>query len=439
MSFSDMAEDRIIDIRQEKSDFSVDHIIRQDLVVTLQANNKEQKFMPELLLWDETGHKLFEDVINREEYYVQVSEVELLERYAEEIAQQLEPGAMIVELGSGYAAFFPLSLTSLLLTFLLPLYLHAPYHPCSNLSKTKILLRALDAGEKPISFYALDLSLSNLRRSLTDVPPTLYKHVKCHGLYGTFEDGLSWLQQSANALPQKCLLSLGATVGNFDRDEAAEFLNGFGKCLRPGGKDFMLISLDACKDESRIVNAYNDPDGINRRFNSHGLQHANEVLGEAVFKDGAWSVDGAWNADAGRHEWCYTATEEFRYANIRVGVGEKLPIIYSYMYEDDERRELWEKAGLVEKHKLEATIAPYSEFWISLPPPRSPVSTLCGSCWLLSYNLRLRSPRPRPPDPKWQDLVVLQDRSRGAGFLGKPALQAAVLSNCGKWHGKDKF
>ena len=230
-----------------------------------------------------------------------------------------------------------------------------------NLSKTKILLQAVDATETPVTFYALDIGLSNLRRSLKDVPSTLYKHVQCQGLWGAFSDGLSWLQQPVNASRQKCILSLGATVGNFTRDEAPTFLKQFGTTFKPGGNDFMLISLDACKDRSRIVTAYNDPEGINQRFNAHGLKHANEILGEEVFKDGEWTVNGEWNAELGRHEWFYSPTKDFRYGQYAVYVKEKLAIIHSYMYDDEERKFLWDRSGLVESRRLSAKTAPYSE------------------------------------------------------------------------------
>ena len=96
----------IIDIREEKNGPSIDTLIRDGLTDALQVSNgNEDRFMPELLLWDEAGHILFEEVINRKEYYVQTSEIEMLERHAHEIAKQLEPGAMIVELGSGYVDY----------------------------------------------------------------------------------------------------------------------------------------------------------------------------------------------------------------------------------------------------------------------------------------------------------------------------------------------
>lgn len=74
-----------------------------------------------------------------------------------------------------------------------------------------ILLQALDAAGKDIDYYALDLSVDELRRTLEQVPE--FKHVKCHGLHGTYDDGLEWLKLSENSLKTKCIMSLGSSIG----------------------------------------------------------------------------------------------------------------------------------------------------------------------------------------------------------------------------------
>lgn len=74
-----------------------------------------------------------------------------------------------------------------------------------------ILLQALDAVGKDIDYYALDLSLDELRRTLEQVPE--FKHVKCHGLHGTYDDGLEWLKLSENSSRTKCIMSLGSSIG----------------------------------------------------------------------------------------------------------------------------------------------------------------------------------------------------------------------------------
>ena len=118
----------------------------------------------------------------------------------------------------------------------------------SNLRKVSILLEALEAAEKSVDYYALDLSVKELQRTLAAVPK--FEHVKCHGLHGTYDDGLDWLKTPENASRPKCIMSLGSSIGNFHRKDAAEFLKGFSEILQTG--DTMLIGLDACDDPARV-------------------------------------------------------------------------------------------------------------------------------------------------------------------------------------------
>jgi uncharacterized SAM-dependent methyltransferase len=74
-----------------------------------------------------------------------------------------------------------------------------------------LLLKALDAAGKNIDYYALDLSVEELRRTLEQVPA--FKHVKCHGLHGTYDDGLDWLKMPENQSRPKCVMSLGSSIG----------------------------------------------------------------------------------------------------------------------------------------------------------------------------------------------------------------------------------
>ena len=60
-----------------------------------------EKRLPTMLLYDEIGLKLFEDITYLEEYYLTNAEIEILGRYADAIADRVLPGSQIVELGSG--------------------------------------------------------------------------------------------------------------------------------------------------------------------------------------------------------------------------------------------------------------------------------------------------------------------------------------------------
>ena len=74
-----------------------------------------------------------------------------------------------------------------------------------------ILLQALEDAGKDIDYYALDLSLKELKRTLEQVP--VFRHVRCHGLHGTYDDGLDWLKMPENSTRPRCVMSLGSSIG----------------------------------------------------------------------------------------------------------------------------------------------------------------------------------------------------------------------------------
>lgn len=91
---------QIVDIRRDK----IERSIRAELIEKLHPENGEEKQMPTLLLYDENGLKLFEEITYLEEYYLTSAEIEVLDRYAHAIAQRIRPGSILMELGSGYEA-----------------------------------------------------------------------------------------------------------------------------------------------------------------------------------------------------------------------------------------------------------------------------------------------------------------------------------------------
>jgi uncharacterized SAM-dependent methyltransferase len=62
----------------------------------------KEKKLPSLLLWNETGLKLFEKIITSEEYYPLAREMKLLQECEHEIARFFSAGDRLVELGAGY-------------------------------------------------------------------------------------------------------------------------------------------------------------------------------------------------------------------------------------------------------------------------------------------------------------------------------------------------
>ena len=87
----------IKDIRQPRHEDSLVEEIHRGL----NPPKGKLKSLPTLLLYDELGLKLFEDITYLEEYYLTNAEIDVLESHAADIARVIVPGSMIVELGSG--------------------------------------------------------------------------------------------------------------------------------------------------------------------------------------------------------------------------------------------------------------------------------------------------------------------------------------------------
>ncbi|KAI9838758.1 MAG: hypothetical protein M1838_004529 [Thelocarpon superellum] len=371
------ADDGIIDIRRH----TIEHSIRDDLMTKLHPPPGEEKQMPTLLLYDETGLKLFEEITYLDEYYLTNAEIETLERYAGEIAERISAGSIVVELGSG------------------------------NLRKVNILLRALEHRGKAIDYYALDLSLPELQRTLAQVPDT-YQFVKCRGLHGTYDDGLAWLQQPANLARPKCILSLGSSIGNFAREDATQFLARFGCVLRP--EDSMLIGLDACQDGAKVYHAYNDRQGVTHRFLRNGFTHANALLGREVFSQDDWTVFGEYDAATGRHHAFYSPRRDLDLEGVHFIAGERIRIEESCKYSQAQSSRLWSRAGLVEGARWGNEGAYYFLHMLSRPAFSYPLDPA-------EY-----AARPVPSYPKdWEDLwaawdTVTQGMIPKAELLSKP-------------------
>jgi EasF-like predicted methyltransferase len=302
----------IIDIRRDVNEIS----IHEDIVKGLNPKNGEDKTLPTLLLYDEEGLKLFEKITYLDEYYLTNAEIEVLETYADQIAERIPNGAVVVELGSG------------------------------NLRKINILLQAIDRAGKRVDYYALDLDINELYRTLAAVPKGTFKHVKCHGLHGTYDDGLVWLKGPNVSSKPKVVLSLGSSIGNFPREEVAPFLAAYSKTLSKG--DQMIIGIDACKDHDRVYHAYNDRNGVTHAFIANGLKHANRVLGSEVFKQEEWKVIGEFNEKEGRHQAFVSPVKDVQIEGVTVQKGEKIRIEHSYKYSEEETAQLWKDAGLAQ-------------------------------------------------------------------------------------------
>jgi EasF-like predicted methyltransferase len=219
----------------------------------------------------------------------------------------------------------------------------------SNLRKVRILLDALDRKGKNVSYYALDVSQVELERTLAEVPHGTFKHVQCHGLHGTYDEGFDWLKKPENACRSKTILSLGSSIGNFSRHEAAKFLSQFSGILNPD--DTLLLGIDACTNPDKVYHAYNDRQGLTHDFILGGLKQANTLLGYDAFDIAKWHVIGRYDSETDRHEAFVSPNEDVTVEGAFIRAGEQVRIEESYKYNSAQSEQLWSDAGLTEGAK----------------------------------------------------------------------------------------
>ncbi|KAM0756260.1 hypothetical protein T439DRAFT_308725 [Meredithblackwellia eburnea MCA 4105] len=251
-----------------------------------------------------------------------------------------------------------------------------------SLDKTRHLLRSFSKLLKPanggspapfssIEYKALDVAPQSLVETLTNltqqeskwVTPVAdgSKRVLASGIAATYDEGLAHLVKNAGKETTKSLLWLGSSIGNFNREEARDFLSNIAKNVLNVG-DTMVIGIDNCADGDMIRNAYDDPKGVTRSFIFEGVDHAGRELHGDIGGDGGlasknFKYISRWNAAVGRHEayvQCKVdglviplpATAEAPATSVTLQKDEMVRIEVSYKYTHFEAQSLFDAAGL---------------------------------------------------------------------------------------------
>ncbi|KIW20988.1 hypothetical protein PV08_01567 [Exophiala spinifera] len=301
----------IYDIRSDKSDQS----LLETLSRSLNPVDGEARTFPTLLLYDEKGLKLFEEITYVDEYYLTNAEIEALSRHASAIASRIPANARLVELGSG------------------------------NLRKIDILLRAFEKAQKPVEYYALDLSLSELKRTFSELDVTAYRYVTFNALHGTYDDALDWLKRVRKDDRSTCIMTMGSSIGNFTPENAARFLANFKEALT--SSDSILVGIDGCQQPDRVYRAYNDTPRVTEKFYRNGLSHANAILGYDAFKQHEWQIEGLYDEKLNKHQASYVALTDIHTGNFSFTKGEKIHLEDAFKYSEAQSAEMFHQAGLI--------------------------------------------------------------------------------------------
>lgn len=221
--------------------------------------------LPPKLFYDAAGSQLFDQITETPEYYPTRTERAILRESAGEMIKQAGNNLTLVELGAGSA------------------------------SKTQVLIQALLRRQLRADFYPVDVSSSALQGALASLNGH-FPRLRVSPIVADYTHHLPDLKQ----LPgRKLVLFLGSTIGNFEPEEAEEFLRNVRGSLQKG--DALLIGFDLIKDADVLDAAYNDTQGVTSRFNKNMLVRINRELGGSFDVDSFEHV-AFWNKRKSRIE-----------------------------------------------------------------------------------------------------------------------------------------
>jgi len=212
--------------------------------------------------YDRRGSELFEAITETPEYYPTRTELALLQRYGEEMADLIGRACLLVELGSGSSR------------------------------KIRLLLGAL----QPAAYMPVDISRDYLLASAKALAADFPK-MQVHATCADYSGGLT-LPWGPAGMPRAAFFP-GSSIGNFEPEQAKVLLQHVAQTLSSGGK--LLIGVDLQKSQAILDSAYNDSQGLTAAFNLNLLARFNRELG-ADFNLDDFRHHAFYNAAAGRVE-----------------------------------------------------------------------------------------------------------------------------------------
>src|SRR5467141_3763380 len=183
--------------------------------------SSEPRTLPCKYFYDERGAALFQEICELPEYYVTRTEIDILDRYRTEIASQLGPNIGLIGLGTGAG------------------------------TKTRILIEAL---EKPAVYIPVDISEKQLHES-TALFQKIFPDLEILPVSADYLQPVV-LPSPRRKASRNVVYFPGSTIGNFEPNEAVEYLRRIANVSGRGGG--LLIGVDLQKDQNVIEAAYND-------------------------------------------------------------------------------------------------------------------------------------------------------------------------------------
>ncbi|PNP40830.1 hypothetical protein TGAMA5MH_07270 [Trichoderma gamsii] len=306
---------------------------RLSRVLTAVYGPSAKPTLPDELLYTDVGLPIWNEIIFTPEFYQTHDEIALFDAHGSDIIKRLQPGVTMIDLGVG------------------------------DTRKVEHLLSSFEEAQLEATYLALDISKTSLEHSvgyLLDKHSAADAKVTCAGLWGTFQDGMSYVKGIQG---QRLFLSLGSVLCNDPWAEALNHLRYWAEALRPG--DLLLVGMDAHllpKDEDKIWKAYHSRDDLYRQFFLNGFNQVNKAIGEEWFQEEDWEFMAQLEEQpTTRHRFFFRAKKDvtIHKLNRTLKAGEELDWFDSHKYGEESVRLMCHKAGLSVINVMQA---PGSEF-----------------------------------------------------------------------------
>ena len=228
----------------------------------LESLQSDPKWLDSKWLYDAEGSAIFEQITHLPEYYPTRTETRILKDEISALTRVLEPGTVLVELGSGASV------------------------------KTRILL---DAASKLGAYVPVDISAEFLEETAESLR-NAYPDTPIQPVVGDFTQEIA-LPAALDAEPKTAFFP-GSTIGNLPHDTAAAMLD---RMRNWPGIEALILGLDLVKDTTTLIKAYDDAAGVTADFNLNLLRRMNREIG-ADFDPSAFHHEARWNAGLSRIE-----------------------------------------------------------------------------------------------------------------------------------------
>ena len=207
--------------------------------------SRPQKRLSSKYFYDDVGSRIFQEIMDMEEYYLTDCEHEILSNSSVDIYKALgfKSHFNIIELGPGDGA------------------------------KTFHFLKYLNDNAIDCTYVPIDISGEAIDQLALDLKSKL-PNLKVKPLVGDYFEVLEG--EYAGHIDPSLLLFLGSNIGNYQGQEAVSLLEHFGREMLKGDK--LLIGIDLQKNPKIIHHAYYDPAGVTKSFNLNLLTRINREL-----------------------------------------------------------------------------------------------------------------------------------------------------------------